>query len=205
MPQDYFYDMINEEVTAAAQQAAAVLENLGAHVEECSIPALNDSISISGTILLTEAAEIHLDNLRQRADDFGSDVRGRLEEGAMTPAVSYIAAQRARTEFNRAIAEAMKTYDILLAPTTALGAPRLGDRVVDVGGVQEAKLAIMPRLTRPHNICGIPTVSVPCGFTSEGLPIGMQLAARPFEDALALQVAHAYEQATDWHTRYPAL
>ena len=205
IPQDYFYDMIDDEVSTAVQQAEKALESLGAHVEECSIPALNDSISISGTILLTEAAEIHLDNLRGRADDFGADVRGRLEEGAMTPAVSYIAAQRARTQFNSAIADAMKTYDLLLAPTTALGAPKLGDRVVDVGSVQEAKLAIMPRLTRPHNICGIPTVSVPCGFTSEGLPIGMQLAARPFEDALALQVAYAYEQATDWHTRHPAL
>ena len=205
VPQDYFYDMIDEEVTEAARRAAEVLEGMGAHVEECSIPALNDSISISGTILLTEAAEIHLDNLRERPDDFDSDVRGRLEEGAMTPAVSYIAAQRARAEFNRAIAEAMQTYDILLAPTTALGAPKLGNRVVDVGGAQEAKLAIMPRLTRPHNICGIPTVSVPCGFTAEGLPIGIQLAARAFEDALALQVAYAYEQATDWHRQHPPI
>ena len=205
LPQDYFYDVIDDEVRGAVQQAARILEGLGAHVEECSIPALNDSISISGTILLTEAAEIHLDNLRERADDFGVDVRGRLEEGAMTPAVSYIAAQRARAEFNRKIAEAMKTYDILLAPTTAIGAPRIGDSVVEVGGVSEAKLAIMPRLTRPHNICGIPTVSVPCGFTSEGLPIGMQLAARAFEDAVALQVAYAYEQATEWHTRRPAI
>ena len=205
LPQDYFYDVIDDEVRIAVQQAARILEGLGAHVEECSIPALNDSISISGTILLTEAAEIHLDNLRERADDFGADVRGRLEEGAMTPAVSYIAAQRARVEFNRKIAEAMKTYDILLAPTTAIGAPRIGDSVVEVGGVSEAKLAIMPRLTRPHNICGIPTVSVPCGFTSEGLPIGMQIAARAFEDAVALQAAYAYEQATEWHTRRPAI
>ena len=205
MPREYFYDMIDDEVTDAVQEAARVLEGLGANVEECSIPALNDSISISGTILLTEAAEIHLDNLREHADDFGADVRGRLEDGATTPAVSYIAAQRARSEFNRAIADAMQTYDILLAPTTALGAPKLGERVVDVGGVQEPKLAIMPRLTRPHNICGIPTVSVPCGFTSEGLPIGMQLAARSFEDALALQAAHAYEQATEWHARHPSI
>ena len=205
VPQDYFYDLIDEEVTNAVRRAAEVLEELGAHVEECSIPALNDSIGISGTILLTEAAEIHLENLREHAGDFGSDVRGRLEEGAMTPAVSYIAAQRARTEFNHAIAEAMETYDILLAPTTALGAPKLGDRMVEVDGVQEAKLAVMPRLTRPHNICGIPTVSVPCGFTADGLPIGMQLAARPFEDALALQVAYAYEQATEWHRRHPVI
>ena len=203
IPQEYFYEMIDEEVRAAVLQAASKLEELGARVEECSISALNDSISISGTILLTEAAEIHLDNLRERADDFGADVRGRLEEGAMNPAVTYIAAQRARTEFNRAIAESMKTYDVLLAPTTAAPAPNIGEDIVEVGGQTEHKLALMPRLTRPHNICGIPTVSIPCGFSSDGLPIGMQLAARPFEDALALQVAYAYEQATDWHTRRP--
>ena len=205
IPQEYFYDMIDDEVRAAVQQAARKLEELGAHVEECSIPALNDSINISGTILLTEAAEIHLDNLRERADDFGADVRGRLEEGAMNPAVTYIAAQRARAEFNRAIAESLKTYDILLAPSTAAPAPKIGEDIVEVNGQTEHKLALMPRLTRPHNICGIPTVSVPCGFSADGLPIGMQLAARPFEDALALQVAHAYEQATEWHTRRPPL
>ena len=205
VPQEYFYDMIDEEVQAAVQQAAQVLEGLGATVEKCSIPALNDSISISGTILLTEAAEIHLDNLRERAGDFGADVRGRLEEGAMNPAVTYIAAQRARSEFNRAISDAMKTYDILLAPSTAAPAPKIGEDIVEVAGQTEHKLALMPRLTRPHNICGIPTVSVPCGFSSDGLPIGMQLAARPFEDAQALQVAYAYEQATEWHTRRPPL
>ncbi len=205
LPQEYFYDVIDDEVSAAVQQAALILEGLGAHVEECSIPALNDSVSISGTILLTEAAEIHLDNLREHADDLDADVRRRLEEGAMTPAVTYIAAQRARASFNREIARAMRTYDILLAPTTAIGAPKIGDSMVEVSGVSEAKLAIMPRLTRPHNICGIPTVSVPCGFTSEGLPIGMQIAARAFEDAVALQVAYAYEQATEWHTRRPAM
>ena len=205
VPQDYFYDIIDDEVRAAVRQAVGKLEELGAHVEECSIPALNDSISISGTILLTEAAEIHLDNLRERADDFGADVRGRLEEGAMTTAVAYIAAQRARTDFNRAFADAFKTYDILLAPTNAVPAPKIGENIVEVNGQTEHKLAMMPRLTRPHNVCGIPTVSVPCGFSSGGLPIGMQLAARPFEDALALQVAHAYEQATDWHTRHPGI
>ena len=205
VPQEYFYDAIDDEVRSAVNAAAQKLAELGANVEECSIPALNDSISISGTILLTEAAEIHLDNLRERADDIGADVRGRLEEGAMTPAVAYIAAQRARTQFNAAFADAMKTYDILLAPTVAAPAPKIDADIVEVGGRPEHKLALMPRLTRPHNICGIPTISVPCGFSGDGLPIGVQLAARPFEDALALQVAHAYEQATDWHTRHPAV
>ncbi len=205
MPQDYFYDVIDDEVNAAVQQAAKTFADMGAIIEECSLPALNDSITISGTILLTEAAEIHLDSLRQRPEDFGADVRARLEDGALTPAVSYIKAQRMRTEFNRQFADTMRQYDILLAPTTAVAAPPIGETAVDVGGKTEAKLALMPRLTRPHNICGNPTVSVPCGFTSDGLPIGIQLAARPFEDAVALQVAHAYEQATDWHTRRPSL
>ena len=205
VPLDYFYDIIDDEVRIAVQQAAHKLEELGANVEECSIPALEESITISGTILLTEAAEIHLDNLRNHAGDFGADVRGRLEEGAMTPATAYITAQRSRTEFNRSIADAMETYDILLAPSTAVPAPKIGEDIVEINRQTEHKLALMPRLTRPHNICGIPTVSIPCGFSSDGLPIGVQLAARPFEDALALQVAHAYEQATEWHTRRPPL
>ena len=204
-PQEYFYDVIADEVRAAVLQAAQTLEALGANVEDCSIPALNDSIAISGAILLTEAAEVHLDNLRERASDIGDDVRSRLEDGAVTPAIAYIKAQRARTEFNRQIAAAMNAYDILLAPAVPVGAPRIDADAVQIGGATASKLALMPRLTRPHNICGIPTVSVPCGFTSDGLPIGMQLAARPFEDARALQVAHAYEQATDWHTRRPPL
>lgn len=205
IPQEYFYDVIDSEVKDAVYRASHVLEELGAQVEECSIPALKQSITISGVILLTEAAEIHTDNLRNRADDIGADVCARLQDGAMTPAISYIKSQRARTAFNRQIAEAMRQYDILLAPTTATAAPKIDDTVVQVGGSSEPKLSLMPRLTRPHNICGNPTVSVPCGFTSEGLPIGMQLAARPFQDAVALQVAHAYEQATDWHTQHPPL
>lgn len=205
VPQEYFYDVIDHEVRAAVLQAARAFETLGAHVEDCSIPALNDSIAISGAILLTEAAEVHLDNLRRRASDIGDDVRSRLEDGAVTPAITYIKAQRARTQFNRQIAAAMSAHDVLLAPAVPVGAPRIDASAVEIGGATESKLALMPRLTRPFNICGVPTVSVPCGFTSDGLPIGMQLAARPFEDALALQAAHAYEQATDWHTRRPPI
>ena len=203
VPQEHFYDVIDPEVRAAVQSAADVLQGLGADVEECSIPALNDSLAISGAILLPEAGEVHRENLRLRPNDIGDDVRARLEDGALTPAVAYIKAQRARAEYNRRIAEAMRKYDILLAPAAAAGAPKIEDDVVDVGGVSVSKLALLSRLTRPFNIGGVPAASVPCGFTSEGLPIGLQLAGRPFEDARVLQVAHAYEQATDWHTRRP--
>ena len=205
VPQEYFYDVIDGEVSAAVQRAARTLADLGANVEECSVPALEDSITISSAILLTEAAEVHMNNLRQRPDDIGEDVRSRLEDGALTPATAYIKAQRMRTAFNRRLADTMRRYDILLAPATPIAAPLRGDVPVELNGHSQSKLALLPRLTRPFNICGYPTVSLPCGFTSGGLPIGMQLAARPFEDALALQVAHAYEGATDWHSRRPPI
>ena len=205
VPQEHFYDVIAPEVRAAVQDAAAVLQALGADVEECSIPALNDSLAISGAILLPEAGEVHRENLILRARDIGDDVRARLEDGALTPAIAYIKAQRARAEYNRRIAEAMRKYDILLAPAAATGAPKIDDDMVDVNGASVSKLALLSRLTRPFNIGGVPTASVPCGFTSEALPIGLQLAGRPFEDARVLQVAHAYEQATDWRARRPPI
>ena len=99
----------------------------------------------------------------------------------------------------------MERYDLLLAPTMAIGAPRLGERTVSVGNRQEPALALLSRLTRPFNITGAPTVSVPCGFTSSGMPMGIQIAGRAFDEATVLRAANAYEQATDWHKQRPAL
>ena len=205
IPREYFFDAINPEVREAVLQAAQVLEGLGASVEEVSIPVLQHSLAISGTILLTEAAEVHLDHLRHRAEDLGADVRTRLQAGAMTPATDYLKAQRARTVFNREMATAFERLDVLLAPTEPIVAPKIGERAVLVGDREQTVLSLLPRLTRPFNICGLPAVSVPCGFDSSGLPIGMQLAGRAFDEATVLRVAYAYEQATDWHTRRPPL
>ncbi len=205
VPQEYFYDSIDDEITDAIKAVAGILEGLGAVVEDVSIPVLDQSIPISGAILITEAAEIHMDNLRNRPEDFGADVRERLYIGAATSAVDYIKAQRARVVFNREIAEVMKTYDLLLAPTVPIGAPNLEDQVVAVAAEQHQKLAVMPRLTRPFNLTGAPTISLPCGLTSDGMPIGMQLSGRAFEDGLVLQAAQSYESATEWHTRRPPI
>ncbi len=203
IPREHFYDILDPHVKSAVQQAARVLEGLGAAVEETSIPVLEYCLTISGTILITEAAELHLEHLRDRADDIGADVRARLELGALTPATDYLKAQRARAVFNRQVAEAMQRYDILLAPSVPIGAPRIGERTVLVNGRAEPALSLLSRLTRPFNLGGVPTISVPCGFTPAGLPIGVQMAGRPFQEATVLRVAHAYEQATDWHTRRP--
>lgn len=205
IPEDFFYDVIDGEVSAAICQAAGVLSELGAEVENCTIPALNHCLGISSAILVTEAAETLFSHIRDCPEDIGPDVRARLYLGAMTPAVDYIKAQRARTAYNKQLAEAMDEYDLLLAPTAAVGAPGIDQESVEVGGKQENALSLMSRLTRAFNLTGQPTVSVPCGFTSDGLPIGMQLAGRMREDAVVLRAAHAYESATDWHTRRPPI
>ena len=134
-------------------------------------------------------------HLRHNAADIGPDVRSRLEAAALTPATDYIKAQRARSLFNQGIAEALEKFEILLTPTVPISAPRI-DEV-------EFQVDKLPRLTRPFNISGLPAISVPCGFTSSGMPIGLQLAGQAFDEATVLRVAHAYERATDWHTRRP--
>ena len=205
IPMEYFFEVIDSQVKEAVLKAASVLEELGASVDEVSLPVLEHSVTISGTILLAEAAEVHAGHLRDRAGDIGDDVRGRLRLGALTLATDYINAQRARTAFNQQVAQTMRRVDVLLAPTSPIGAPRIGERTVQVGDKMESTLSLLPRLTRPFNIGGVPAVSVPCGFTTSGMPIGLQLAGRPFDEATVLRVAHAYEQATEWHTRRPPI
>ena len=204
IPREHFFDVIDEEVKGSMLDASRVLEGLGASVEEVSIPLLEYAEQI-GTISSAEAAEVHSDNLRDRAGDIDPEVRARLETGTLTTAVQYIRAQRARAAFNRQVRQTMKRVDILLTPTTAVTAPRIGQKMVTVGDREEPRLPLLARLTRPFNLGGLPAISVPCGFTSAGMPIGLQLAGRPFEEAAVLRVAHAYEQATDWHKRRPPL
>ena len=194
IPDDFFYDVIDEEVASAVCEAAGVFAELGATVERCSIPALNRALGISSTILVTEAAETLMRHLRERPQDIGADVRARLHLGAMTPAVDYAEAQRARAAYNAELAETMRTFDLLLAPTAAVGAPGIEQEFVEVGGRTENALSLMSRLTRPFNLTGQPTASVPCGFTSDGMPIGLQIAGRLWDDAKVLRAARAYER-----------
>ena len=153
IPEEFFYDVIDPEVAEAVNAAAGVLAELGASVERCSIPALRHSLAISSTILITEAAETLFDKLRDRPDDIGQDVRARLYLGALTPAVDYIKAQRARTAYNEQMDQAMREFEILLAPTTAVGAPGIDQEVVEVGGkTGERSVADVPAdpTLQPH-------------------------------------------------------
>ena len=205
IPDDFFYDVIDPQVSEAICAASGVLSELGAVVERCSLPALNHALGISSAILVTEAAEVHLDNLRNRPQDIGADVRARLHLGAVTPAVDYLEAQRARAAYNAELADAMRSYDLLLAPAAAVGAPGIDQEFVEISGKPENALSLMSRLTRPFNLTGQPTISVPCGFTGDGMPIGMQLAGRNWDESTVLRAAYAYEQAAEWRDHRPTL
>ena len=125
--------------------------------------------------------------------------------GALTSATDYVRAQRMRTLFNQQVAEVFEQVDLILTPATPIPAVPIGHAMDTFGDTGESGYNLLPRCTRPFNLTGSPTISVPCGFTEAGLPIGLQLAGRLFDEATVLRAAHAYERATEWHTRRPPI
>jgi len=186
-------------VTSAVNTAARVLQDLGAHVEECELTKAEAMIDRMSELILTDAAAYHQERRAQRPQDFGQDVMTRLSRGAGITGTQYALARQAQREWQRRMEDIFTRYDVLLAPTCGLGAPVIEQSE----GVETTRL--LTRFTYPLNLAQIPVISIPCGFTEEQLPIGVQVAARHWHEALVLRVAWAYQQATDWHLRRPAL
>ena len=203
VPKEHFFSAVDPDVHSAVMGAAGVLEGLGASVEEVSIPLSVHAPLIVRTISNSETAEVHTEHLRSRPDDFEPRIRSRLEAGSLTPATQYLKAQRARSTFNRQVNEVLRTVDLLLTPTTPVAATKIGETSVTVRGKSFSPLTLLRDLTSPFNLTGLPAASIPCGFTTDGLPIGLHLAARPFAETALLGTARAYEQATNWHLRRP--
>jgi aspartyl-tRNA(Asn)/glutamyl-tRNA(Gln) amidotransferase subunit A len=199
VPREHFFVNLDAEVAAAVRGAISTLEELGSQVREVSLPHIDEAPAAVIAIMLTEALAYHRRWLAERPQDYGDDVRGRLEMGLLYPAVSYIEAQRLRSLIVEEWRERVfDRVDVLAVPTTSVPAPGLEEADLQVG------LTLM-RFTNPFNLVGVPAVSVPCGLTSGGLPIGLQLVGRWFEEGTVLGAAHAYQQATDWHKRAPPL
>ncbi len=200
VPREYFFDDLDAEVLAAVCTAVSALGELGAQVSEISLPHIAEAPAAVDAIMLPEALAVHQRWLAERPEEYGEDVRARLEMSLLYPAVSYVQAQRLRS----LIAEEWRDtvfdrVDLLAVPTTPVPAPSLEE------GDLQATLALR-RFTYPFNLVGLPAVSIPCGFTTaNGLPIGLQLVGRWWEEGTVLRAAHAYQRATDWHTRAPPL
>jgi aspartyl-tRNA(Asn)/glutamyl-tRNA(Gln) amidotransferase subunit A len=188
---------VSDEVTSFFQAAAAKLGELGAAVEEVSIPSIEHAPALVTTIMFAEAAEFHEGWLRMRPQDYGLDVRRTLEAGMLTPALYYVRAQRARVVVLAEALAALQNRIALIAPTAAIPAPRIDQRGRAVSSTGEPVNLVTEvlRFTAPFNITGQPALALPIGLSSEGLPLSMQIVGRPFDEVGVFQVAAAYEEA----------
>jgi aspartyl-tRNA(Asn)/glutamyl-tRNA(Gln) amidotransferase subunit A len=183
---------------AAFRAALSQLEQLGACVQSVDLPEAEHHQVVGSTIIIAEAYAYHQHDLTSRPEQYGRRFRDRVLEAASLTAADYLALQRGRAKIVRGFRALMSEIDLLALPTT----PHPAHTFAEDDAVPSWKRT---SFTRPFNITGQPAISVPCGFSSTGLPIGLQLAGRPFDDLTVLRAAQAYEQATDWHTRNPAL
>ena len=202
---EYFEAPLDAEVEAAVRLAVERLAELGASVTEVSLPMFADSQAISGTILMAESAAYHRDLLAREGDKLTPSVRLRLEAGLFVTAADYLKAQQARARFNHEMSQLFNEVDLLAGPGEPITAPPILATEVDIGGAAVGTTAALTQYTRPYNISGTPAISVPCGFSESGMPIGLQLAGRPFAEETVLRAAHAYEQNTEWHLRRPPI
>lgn len=200
---------LSAEVLTAFDAALATLEGLGATVVTVELPYTEHIEAIGTGILVAEAYSYHEPNFRTRLHDFGKPFRDRVLRGGLWSASDYVQATRARARFCRAVADVMQGADLIATPATPTTAEPFPDpsATADPSGAPMSGSGApgRPSFTRMFNITGQPSISVPCGFSSETLPIGLMLSGRPFEDATVLRAAHAYERQHDWHARRPNL
>jgi aspartyl-tRNA(Asn)/glutamyl-tRNA(Gln) amidotransferase subunit A len=194
--------MVESEVREAVVRATAVLGELGASVEEVSIPLTRHANAISSVMVSVEPALNHHEWIRERLQDYGHDNRIGLLTGSIMPAQAYYKAQKLRSLLRQQVHEGLERYDVLVTPTSGRTAvPRTETEPVITSKEMASRLPYM--LTNTFNLASAPAISVPCGFSSQGLPIGLQIGGRPGAEETVLKVAHAYEQSTPWHTMRP--
>ena len=195
-----FIESAEPEVLNAVRDAAKVFaEKLGCKVQEVNVSWMRDAALANKTMTQADGAAVHRDRLKDNPELFGEDIRRRLEDGARTTSTEYILARHTQTETKKRFEQFFETYEFLILPTTPIPAPAVeGNDAVEQAGR-------LTRFTAPFNLAGLPAISIPCGFTEVGLPIGLQIVSRAWGDAKVLNAGYAFEQATEWHKRRPTL
>jgi len=201
----FFVEGAAPDVRASVEGAAKTLEALGAKVDEVRLEHMAEVAAGAMAIVASEALAYHAEWMRTRSQDYQPDVIERLRAGVFVSGFHYVRAQQARALVRAAVDGALAGRDVLLTPATPITAPRVGETEVSVGTGKIDVRSSLLRFTRPFNFSGHPACALPCGFGATGLPIGMQIVGRPFDEATVLRVADAYQRTTDWHTRRPPL
>jgi len=193
--------LVEPKVRQTVSDSFATLGELGATVEEVSVPLSMDAGVASAVLLAVEPALAQQDWIKDQLQDYGHDVRILLLTGSLLPAQAYYKAQKLRTMLRQQVLDSLEKYDVLVLPTSGKGAQPLEQDPPITSKETASRLAFL--FTRIFNLASCPAMSVPCGFDDRGMPVGLQIGARPGAEETIFKVAHAYEQATAWHTMRP--
>jgi aspartyl-tRNA(Asn)/glutamyl-tRNA(Gln) amidotransferase subunit A len=205
VPSAFYVDDLDQEVADVLDATIAVFEREGARVVKVDLPDQRQLSGASQLVLAVEAAAFHKRWLIERAQDYGPQVLMRLQNGLAIPGVTYLEALRWRAPALAAHNAAVAHVDAVIAPVSPVPAPTIAES--DVGNSPDAEAVIqrLTRFTRPINYLGLPSLSIPSGFTRGGLPVGMQLIGRSFDEATLLRIGAAFQRATDFHEKVPQL
>ena len=195
IPRDYFFDDLDSEVSAAMEHAVSGLQTMVAEVREIKLDVPTDRL-----LQAAESYAYHSDSIAKTPELYQAETVRRIRSGEQVSAVEYIQKRRELDETRRSIQRIFDDVDLLVTPTTPMPAPPIAELMATPDALRPAELRLL-RNTRPFNVWGLPAVSVPCGFTQGGMPIGLQIAGPHWREDLVLRLAHTYEQATTWHKR----
>jgi aspartyl-tRNA(Asn)/glutamyl-tRNA(Gln) amidotransferase subunit A len=192
VPENYYFTRVAPEVREAVHLAAKRAEGLGARIIPVQVPDIDAISAASLVILLSEAAALY-EPYMDRQSEIGMDVRALLYQGRLVPATDYVNAQRLRKVLANEFRALFRSIDCLFTPATPITAPRIGQREVEIGGETLDTRLVTTRFARAFNALGFPALAMPCGETPEGMPIGLQMVGRPFEESLLFKLGEALE------------
>lgn len=204
-PREHYWEKLDPEVRRAAEMAVRDMEKRGAKVSEISIPHLKESLGAATDVSTAEIYHVHesAGYFPARAVDYGESVRNRIASGAHVPAHRFLAGLDVRKCLLAEFDAAFQEVDAVVAPTLPVPAPLIGAEVMQIDGEEVGVRPAVVGHARPANFTGLPAISIPCGFTAAGLPIGLQIIGRAFDETTLLRIAYSYEREHKWNERHP--
>lgn len=206
IPTRHFADGVDDQIALALTRSRRILEQAGCYLVDVELPDPKPLYDLGETLSKGEASTIHRRWMQERPQDYSDHVRSRLEAGLALPATRYLEAQALRAKMLRTfVHDAFQGVDVLHLPVLGMPVPTLRETDFQSSGAAGGTVSAITRFTRPINYLGLPALSVPCGFSANGLPIGFQLVGRPLDEDRLLAVGHAYQTRTEWHGMEPPI
>ena len=204
VPRNYYFEIASDEIKEKINSVLKIFEGLGGDIIEVTLPDMHQITHLSNIVFPSEACAIHANWLRDCRDDYQPQVRTRYEPGLHIPANKYLRALDMRPYLLREyIEKGLNNVDVLILPGMPFEVPKIDETNVAASPKMAETIASISWCTRPTNYLGVPSLSVPCGFTSNGLPTAFQITGRPFSEGTLYRFAHTYQEVTTWHKELP--